>query len=678
MARTRKKRNNKKRRGLSDQLSRHQRERLIDQIILVSGKTGEAGISAETAISLASASDGDDIAEAVQNLKRYEMIEEDDTGTSGVSSLRFTKNGKLLSRTPLWGERLKARAKSLQGQIEDGNSQIAIIEDKAASLRRLGEKRDVTVTTQTLNHLCATAKKNGYANHAIDSSDGQDHDFEIDPAALHNVKAVALDGDVLTCDVQVKLSKRNVISKPGLGADILVNSTEQAMIDSGIKHPSLFMEHKLDISLKDFDLLLAPNRTKPKQGGISGDIIIPMPTQRVRWAGSRSYDRAFEFNDYLNRCVESFTASGGFEGKNVRFDTPEGPLYGGECEILVKSTRAVHAARIIKPLTEAQVVIVDPEEAEAIIHHKDALTLEQAWDWANDAILPFNPLYIDLEAPGGRPTVVKHVINGEPVEIGMRGVVFYRGADDNLLVTPIGGDGFLRDYAQPPELKSSAIFGNELYESYGAAVIGNGSNASTAMSSTEGFFQVGSSVTPFWTSGINSLTAGGDRNGVVLHTQTKHYAGLEVPEEHRPHLNGLSIAIAAQVTAAMNVLFFLNTSNIELVDAPVEKRVLKRADKRGWDVNVSQIIAIHHNRKRNINYTPPEPGSSGLQHSHCYKVAAHVRHLQAHTREYQNRPDLVTPCPVHGSCRKIGVRTHFRGLNNPYVEKTRILKDQPS
>ena len=139
----------------------------------------------------------------------------------------------------------------------------------------------------------------------------------------------------------------------------------------------------------------------------------------------------------------------------------------------------------------------------------------------------------------------------------------------------------------------------------------------------------------------------------------------------------VSQAAALQVASVLNVLLFLNTSNIELVDAPVERRLRKRIEKRGWNLKVSQIVKERHSGRRKMNYEPPEPGSSGIEHNHAYKVRAHVRHMQAHTRSYQNRPDLVKPCPRHGACRMIGVRAHFRGLDKPYIEKTRIVTDTP-
>lgn len=451
----------------------------------------------------------------------------------------------------------------------------------------------------------------------------------------------------------------------------------------------------LDFSLADADLMMSAYRTKPKRGAISGNIVNPMPLTRPRWAASRSFDYTFDHHDFFRRVVQAYILNSGFEGKDVRFDTPEGPLVGWEAERLARSSRAIHAHNLMRLLPEAQVLVVDPELGEPVIEHKDAYSLAEALKWAKSAILPYNPLYLDLEGPGGRPTLLDIPIigeNGESVRTGLRGAILYRDESDKLVIYPVGGDYYLHDMAQPPEIRDRAIFGESLHESYGFVIVGEETGERTSrwtpIKAVDTLGRRMNLEAPVWTTTQNDLESLAEATGpefsaidIPLMIGTTQYGSfgdthgqhaLDLKEEEvAPDLDKALFAVAFQVRAALNILQFAQASNVELVEAPVEPRIIKRAQKRNWDLRIARIVKIPHTQRRNVNRG--EPTGQTRHYTHIHKVAAHTRHLQMHTRAAQNRPDLVTPCPRHGQCRKVAVREHFRGTGE-YVAKTRILK----
>ena len=118
-------------------------------------------------------------------------------------------------------------------------------------------------------------------------------------------------------------------------------------------------------------------------------------------------------------------------------------------------------------------MVIDPEEAEAIIAHHEALTLEEGWRWAKDGVL-FNPMYLDLEGPGGRPTVVaQHALkDNERAEIlEIRGALLYRDEEGRMHVYPVVWRWAVQ-YC-PGWEEGCTVFGNHMHEFYSGAIIGD-------------------------------------------------------------------------------------------------------------------------------------------------------------------------------------------------------------
>lgn len=523
----------------------------------------------------------------------------------------------------------------------------------------------IKVTTMSLKRFCAKSRDAGY-EHLLP----EEVEDVLDPNSLH----IITEGTVFPEEGYVT-QRINLALKTNEPLSLL-----------------------LDFSMKDADMMAAAFRTKPQElrGQLSGNIVAPIPLNKPKWVASRSYDYTWEFNDFCRRAVQALVLNGDFRGKNVSFETPEGPLRGWQAERFARSGRAIHGHNIMRLLPEAQVLVVDPELATAITSHDTALGLGEAASWLRDAILPHNPLYLDLEGPGGRPLYISLTSEGEDSEIkvGLRGALLFRDQANNLTLYPIGGDTYLHQQAQPEERKDLAIFGNVMHESYGALFLGDVETFQRSVDTNWYDLKIFDSIgrqtdihTPVWTQPLETFKMNDqvqEGPGIVMTTQYADLTANEVEtgeplnifdleeETVSDTLSPILYAVAAQAVAAINVLFYAAAPNVELIDAPIEKKMLKRARKRDWDLRVSQIVYVKHTSRRNVNRS--EPSGRKRHYSHIFKVRAHVRHMAAHTREYQNRPDLVTPCPRCGGCRKIAVREHFRG-EGEYIAKTRIARD---
>jgi hypothetical protein len=108
------------------------------------------------------------------------------------------------------------------------------------------------------------------------------------------------------------------------------------------------------------------------------------------------------------------------------------------------------------------------------------------------------------------------------------------------------------------------------------------------------------------------------------------------------------------VARALAALSIIEAAEVEIVDAPMEKRVLKRAIKRRWPIAQQVVIRSHSKRYR---VTSP-PSGEEAHYSHRFWRRATVAHYPLGTRMADTRPDLVTACsrPLDrncGFCRKV-------------------------
>jgi hypothetical protein len=134
----------------------------------------------------------------------------------------------------------------------------------------------------------------------------------------------------------------------------------------------------------------------------------------------------------------------------------------------------------------------------------------------------------------------------------------------------------------------------------------------------------------------------------------------------------MSVDMSLKALAALSIL---DAEEVTIVDQVMERRDLRRAEKRGWQI--AKMIRIGGGVTKGAK---AEPTGNERNYSHRFWVRGHVKHFGRDTRVYQNREDLVTPCtrPVGskcegGFCRKVKTPPFIKGPSNkPLVAKSRV------
>jgi hypothetical protein len=136
--------------------------------------------------------------------------------------------------------------------------------------------------------------------------------------------------------------------------------------------------------------------------------------------------------------------------------------------------------------------------------------------------------------------------------------------------------------------------------------------------------------------------------------------------------SGLVARLALKALAALSIT---EAVEVEIVEAPMEKRDRKRAAKRGWPV-AGQVVIRSSRRYRD----PRPPSGEEARYSHRFWRRAHVAHYPLGTMLADARPDLVTACnrPPEsncGFCRKVKRPACIVGPEDkPIVLKTLVRR----
>lgn len=135
--------------------------------------------------------------------------------------------------------------------------------------------------------------------------------------------------------------------------------------------------------------------------------------------------------------------------------------------------------------------------------------------------------------------------------------------------------------------------------------------------------------------------------------------------------DGKTIAAdAAELATA--VLYFLDSANVELAEAPATRQERRAVERRGGRIALTVTIRPPRNQP-----TPPAGEQAPTAWSHRWEVRGHYKHYRAGTRLADSDPTNVKPCPRCGDCRRIWCPPHVKGpTDRPLVPKIRVIEDQ--
>ena len=129
------------------------------------------------------------------------------------------------------------------------------------------------------------------------------------------------------------------------------------------------------------------------------------------------------------------------------------------------------------------------------------------------------------------------------------------------------------------------------------------------------------------------------------------------------------------VKKSMAALSIVESEEVELVEARMEKRDRKRAEKRGWPIADQVVIRS----RRRYAGDRPAPSGEEARYSHRFWRRATTAHYPLGTRMADSRPDLVKPCPRIdpatncGFCRRVRHPACIVGPDDkPLVLKTLV------
>lgn len=397
--------------------------------------------------------------------------------------------------------------------------------------------------------------------------------------------------------------------------------------------------------------------------GAKGKLTVPTAP---RWAGSNSFGKVYE------RAAEIV------QGREIQ---------GWEVELPAKIVMANTEAHM---LSRAHVLVVPPEQMQVLPEWEEP---QEAFDYISDAVLPFDPIYLDFTGPGGIPPTIG---DGDNAMTFAGALVWNQEGTkgEELIVAPYGWPVILASRVasrtdllyKPTDFESLGWFAfnadpktwedeESLREKYPRAtpigsvkmmLDGIEKHARPAVvwadacaiveyvPPGEGHHLRGYAIMPFAWKEVKNLLLSDDTYDAADHLVT---------------WGRMMWKLASRTLAALSIT---EAVEVEIVDAVMEKRDRKRADKRGWPIAQQVVINAHQKRYRD------RPASSGEEahYSHRFWRRATVAHYPIGTRMADTRPDLTTPCkrPLEyncGFCRKVKRPAHIVGPpDKPLVLKT--------
>lgn len=455
---------------------------------------------------------------------------------------------------------------------------------------------------------------------------------------------------------------------------------------------------QVDMPLKQFGLLMEGLEVE-----VGRHAAIEQPTlrggiKRPLWVGSHSFDRTW---DMLNSLA---TLAVYYDRNRADPRLKEHDAWGDLLDASL-SPRALIAMDALERMQRARVLAVEVDVFEGAPEWEDALEM---WRFAETTRTPFDPLYLDLTAPGGlSPLISVPMIDGEGRrKRGKDNTVVLRGAlmwheGESLIITPVGWPQDMHErlgasergkqYAAMPD----APFGAD-YAILGRVVVGGRTPAEPlewvrVRPSTPGL-DLTSILAQLQPASLFTETIDEPMVGRVDVLQAPHRTGADTEEFGGPEYEEELAVAWGKITMlaaarALSVLGMLEAMNVEMEDSrPVDKdqkRAAKRAEKRGWEINIAKTVLV---RPSKTSLTPREDTGEHREYSHAFWRRGHYAYYPLGTRmadklaDENPRDNRLVNHPNKGLCRKvyrgpvIVGRTDADGNERKPIEKTRVWK----
>lgn len=380
--------------------------------------------------------------------------------------------------------------------------------------------------------------------------------------------------------------------------------------------------------------------------------------RKPTWAGSHSFGKVWD------------TAEA-----RITLDEPARREEDGS---ITTSPAKVQALHIKYLLSGCHVVRVEASQMEVL---PDWDELEQAHDFAHDLNLPFEPLLLDFEGHGGMaPQMTVDIRPDATCVLVLRGALVTRiNEAGGLSISPYGDlylpaledDGTITETARSLAARGAdsnvhpyAPMGTLVFD---ADTVGRPRFGPQEIAAEAGTVRMQAAATA-----LNTVLLGGPETALI---HLPHQYDLTKDPPRQDALEGWAKAVYAAALRALAALSIMESDFVVVEDAAMERRDMKRAEKRGWKI-ASQVY-IRPVRKGGH---PHEPTGNERQFSHRFWVRGHMKHFPIGTRLATHRPDLVKPCTRTGVascglCRRVWTPPFIKGPEDkPLVMKSLVKK----
>lgn len=407
----------------------------------------------------------------------------------------------------------------------------------------------------------------------------------------------------------------------------------------------------------------------------------PRGIEQPRWIGSRSFDsvwhRANEIASLAifwsrNRSDRRFKEAGGWD----------------DVQAAALGPRALVAIDALERMQQARVLAVDVDVFEGAPEWDD---MADAFAWAEQARLPFDPLYLDLTAAGGLcPLVIADTDNRRNLVVKLHGALVWHDGTE-LTVLPVA---WMPDMTNGHPNASGAYIGPTTgprdawgeWDFIGRVTFGGrppeGMTYRLMRPDNEA---LGNLAT------VPVYAAPGGLAGRVEVLHEIHYEddadAVREPERVGQMWANLALLCAGRV---LSVLGMLEAMNVEVADprpSNEDRRTMKRAMKRGWPIEIAKTVMVRPSKHRDRERRDDE--AERRVYSHAFWRRGHYAFYPLGTRmadklaEENPGDNRLVNHPEKGLCRKVHRGPVVIGAEGEHgerrapVEKTRVWRKAP-
>jgi hypothetical protein len=483
--------------------------------------------------------------------------------------------------------------------------------------------------------------------------------------------------------------------------------TKPSVLDA---KPSDFDTRRIicDITTRDWDMLMVPHQYKTRRNSIVPGNTNVMYLQAPEWAAVRSYPVVHELHSFYHGVGAAHIVSG-WPGERGSLSIPQGFgrwRQGGEPAILrgeaaqnfITHPRMVMNSAFCEALQDAHPVIIDPEWVEI----QEDWNFNEAWAYAERVVLPFDPLYLDFQGPGGQLPLVNVYEN---VSVELVGCLFYHDwVTGRLIISPVGGSQWL-----DPTLGTHRPAGGFPYEQIGEIAMGGRCDSGRPFQVTldgqdpitvEGAYVVPTNMQTVVTEAIamdlpsyqEQREASGDEVPEIIEEPWKIPGYIQLPllpEQGILTIEGDPIAndnawmgiwgkvVTKLAAKSLSILSLLDNENVEIREAELprqQRRQIERERSKGREKGIaSEIVVVR--KTRYVNGTKVDSDHQ-IEYSHQWRVRRHEQHHGPHTRTYQSKPWKAKPCGRCGSCRRFIIESYIKGPVDKPLKDNKTYKFQ--